>query len=115
MKPNKYELFYEHLARGAIIRSRANWYEQGEKSNKCFLNLETHKISKSSIRKAYTKDGFLTSDPKRIMKEVEDFYSGLYKKVNLKGQMMMMSLIHLYSLENSPSYLRKMLLGVRGD
>ena len=78
-------MFYEHLARGAIIRSRANWYEQGEKSNKFFLNLETHKKSKSSIRKAYTKDGFLTSDPKRIMKEVEDFYSGLYKKVNLKG------------------------------
>ena len=78
-------MFYEHLARGAIIRSRANWYEQGEKSNKFFLNLETHKKSKSSIRKAYTKDGFLTSDPKRIMKEVEDFYSGLYKRDNLKG------------------------------
>ena len=59
---SEYELFYEHLARGAIIRSRANWYEQGEKSNKFFLNLETHKKSKSSIRKAYTKDGFLTSD-----------------------------------------------------
>lgn len=82
---SEYELFYEHLARGAIIRSRANWYEQGEKSNKFFLNLETHKKSKSSIRKAYTKDGFLTSDPKRIMKEVEDFYSGLYKRDNLKG------------------------------
>ena len=81
---SEYELFYEHLARGAIIRSRANWYEQGEKS-KFFLNLETHKKSESSIRKAYTKDGFLTYDPKRIMNEVEDFYSGLYERDNLKG------------------------------
>ena len=41
---NEYELFYEHLLRGAIIRSRATWFEQGEKGNKYFLNLETYKI-----------------------------------------------------------------------
>ena len=41
---NEYELFYKHLLRGAIIRSRATWFEQGEKSNKYFLNLETYKI-----------------------------------------------------------------------
>jgi len=27
----------EYIAEGAIIRSRARWYEQGEKSNKHFL------------------------------------------------------------------------------
>ena len=59
---------------GAIIRPWATWYEYGEKSNKYF-----HKKSKSCIRKIYTKDGCLTSDPKRVMKEVEDFYSKLYQ------------------------------------
>ena len=39
---NEYESFYEHVTKGAIIRSRATWYEYGEKSNKYFLNLETH-------------------------------------------------------------------------
>ena len=81
---NEYELFYEHLSRGAIIRSRATWFEQGEKSNKYFLNLETYKKSKSCIRKVFTEDGFLTSDFKRIMKEVEAFYSSLYKRDNFK-------------------------------
>ena len=28
---------------GAILRSRATWFEQGGKSNKYFLNFETHK------------------------------------------------------------------------
>ena len=81
---NEYELFYEHLSRGAIVRSRATWFEQGEKSNKYFLNLETYQKSKSCIRKVFTKDGFLSSDPKRIMKEVEVFYSSLYKTDNSK-------------------------------
>ena len=81
---NEYELFCEHLSRGVIIRSRATWFEQGEKSNKYFLNLETYKKSKSCIHKVFTKDGFLTSDFKRIMKEVEVFYSSLYKKDNFK-------------------------------
>ena len=34
----------------SIIRSKATWYERGEKSNKYFLNLETHKKAKSSVR-----------------------------------------------------------------
>ena len=81
---NEYELFYDHLSRGAIVRSRATWFEQGEKSNKYFLNLETYKKSKNFIRKVFTKDGFLSSDPKRIMKEVEVFYFSLYKTDNSK-------------------------------
>ena len=38
----------------------------------------------SCIRKVYTEDGCLTSDPKRIMKEVESIYSKLYQEDNLK-------------------------------
>ena len=32
----EYYLEYEHIAQGAVIRSRARWYEQGEKSNSYF-------------------------------------------------------------------------------
>ena len=37
----EYGDIYERLAKGAIIRSKATWYEKGKRSNKYFLNLET--------------------------------------------------------------------------
>ena len=33
------ESLSEYIVKGSIIRSRVNWYEQGEKNNKYFLNL----------------------------------------------------------------------------
>ena len=65
--------------RGAIIRTRATWYEQGEKSSKYFLNLENSRGKKSSIRKLFKDDESLTSDPQVIMKELHSFYSDLYQ------------------------------------
>ena len=32
----EYDDIYEDLAKGAIIRSKATWYEEGERSNKYF-------------------------------------------------------------------------------
>ena len=42
----EYDLQYEYLAQGVIIRSRARSYEQGEKSNKYVLNLESSRGKK---------------------------------------------------------------------
>ena len=49
----EYDSINEQIAKGAIIRSKATWYEKGEKSNKYFLNLETHKKVKGSVRKVF--------------------------------------------------------------
>ena len=76
---NEYDLLYEHLSMGGIIRSRARWYEFGEKSNKYFLSLETSRKSKSAVRKVFSKDSFLTTDLRKIMAEVESYYTNLYK------------------------------------
>ena len=46
----EHENIYEEFSKGAIIRSKATWYEKGEKSNKYFLNLESHRKAKSSVR-----------------------------------------------------------------
>lgn len=74
----KYDSLFNYLAKGAIIRSRATWYEQGEKSNKYFLGLESHRGTKSCIRRLFSSDGLLTVNPSKIMKEIEKFYSDLY-------------------------------------
>ena len=36
----EYEELIDHKTKGAIIRSRENWYEKEEENNKYFLNLE---------------------------------------------------------------------------
>ena len=36
-----YEELYDYITQGAIICSRATWYEKGEKNNKYLLNLAT--------------------------------------------------------------------------
>ena len=43
-----YDSMYEFIAREAIVRSRATWYEYGEKSNEYFLNLEWLKKRKAA-------------------------------------------------------------------
>ena len=34
------EVFYDEKVNGVTIRARTCWHEHGEKSSKCFLNLE---------------------------------------------------------------------------
>ena len=76
----EYDSIYEQIAKGAIIRSKATWYEKGEKSNKFFLNLETHKKAKSSVRKVFDDNGVLITDPKKILQEIQNFYSNLCER-----------------------------------
>ena len=75
----EYDSIYEQIAEGAIIRSKATWYEKGEKSNKYFLNLETHKKAKSSVRKVFNDEGMLITDQKKILQEIQNFCSNLCK------------------------------------
>ena len=74
----EYDQLYDYITQGAIIRSRATWYELGEKNNKYFLNLEKSNKKKSSVRKIFTRDSMLTNDPKKITSELESFYANLY-------------------------------------
>ena len=76
----EFELQNDYITQGAIIRTRATWYEQGEKSNKYFLNLENSRSKKSSIRKIFKEDESLTSNLRVIVKELHSFFSDLYKK-----------------------------------
>ena len=77
-----YDELYGYITQWAIIRSRAAWYEKGEKNNKYFFNFEKSNKKKSCVRKIFTSDETLTSNPKTILSELELFYSNLYKTKN---------------------------------
>ena len=70
----EYEEFYDYVTQGAIIRSRATWYEKSENNNKYFLNLEKSNKKLSSVRKIFLDDGKLTTNPKTILSELEFFF-----------------------------------------
>ena len=58
----------EYRTKGAIIRSRRRWHEQGEKSTKYFLNLEKQKSAKTYISKLKTHDGLEITNTDKIFK-----------------------------------------------
>ena len=46
----EFNTIYDEIGTGIKIRSRCNWYEFGEKSNKFFLILEKHWASHNTIK-----------------------------------------------------------------
>ena len=73
------EKIYEYITDGIIMRSKSQWYEEGEKSTKYFLSLEKRNKVKSHIRKlCLNEENEETTDPKQILDELKQFYSGLY-------------------------------------
>ena len=47
---NRLENIYKHITKGIKIRSRCQWYEDGEKFTKFFLNLEKARDRNSTIK-----------------------------------------------------------------
>ena len=56
----------EYKTKGAIVRSRIRWHEEGEKNTKSFLNLEKRQHSKTHITKL-KYDGREIDDPDEIL------------------------------------------------
>jgi len=67
------ERFYDKKTEGIIVRSRARWYEHGEKSNKYFLNLEKGNHMRKHITKL-SLCGVITTDHKQILNSASDYY-----------------------------------------
>jgi len=89
----KYEADYDYIIQGAIIRSRATWYEQGEKNTKFFLNLENRREKKNVIRKLIinNNNNEISTDPKILQESLRSFYEDLYKEKNLQNDTILSS------------------------
>ena len=68
----EYEKEYDYIVKGSIIRSRATWFEQGERNNKYFLDLENSNKKKSCIRKLIRTNGEETTAAVKIKNSLND-------------------------------------------
>ena len=68
--------------KGSIIRSRARWYELGEKRNKYFFNFMRARCKKRHITKLKTPEGITAEDPKVILTVMKNFCNQLYISQN---------------------------------
>ena len=66
-------------ARGVIIRSKAQWVEEGEKNTSYFLRLEKHNYCNKLITKLKVGENLIT-DPIQILDEGQTFYQNLYSE-----------------------------------
>ena len=75
----KLEKIYQAEAKGAGIRARVKWIEQGERSTKYFLGLEKNCVRKKEIKQLKSQNGKRTiRKQEEIIKEVRRFYAQLY-------------------------------------
>lgn len=74
---SKLDEHYQNKARGAYIRSRARWLEEGEKNTSYFFRLEKQRQEKNTINSLIINDVECT-DLKQISQNVKQFYSNLF-------------------------------------
>ena len=79
---NEIELLYDVRARGAQIRSRIDFIEEGEKSTKYFLNLEKSRQARKSVT-SLNIDGQTIIENNQILDEEVKFYQTLYTAKNI--------------------------------
>ena len=65
-------------AQGAMVRSRARWYDGGEKTTKYFLNLEKRNFNKKTVTRLHTHEGTIVTHDNDILNEQRQFYQALY-------------------------------------
>ena len=65
--------------KGAIIRSKALWHEQGERNTRYFYNLEKRNQNRKTVTKLKVGSNKYTSDQFEILQEEKRFYETLYR------------------------------------
>ena len=72
--------------KGAQIRSRAQWIENGEKSTSYFLSLENKHQSSNVIKELVNENGNKLTSDNKILGEMCNFYEKLYTSKNIESE-----------------------------
>ena len=75
--------YLEDKTKGAMIRSRCRWYEEGEKSTKYFLNLEKRNFNNKNLDRLMLQNGDISTNCEQILEEEKRFYQKLYTTTHL--------------------------------
>lgn len=78
-KKHELETLRKEKMKGKLIRSRAQWVEEGEKPSGYFCGLESKNFVSKIIPKVEKDDGQIITDQFEILKEVKLFYENLYQ------------------------------------
>jgi exonuclease III len=82
---SKLEKMYKDITKGAIIRSRVKWHEDGETNSKYCLGLEKQRGEKGSILELKTKRGKTVTKLDDVLNETVDYYHELYTSKNVSS------------------------------
>ena len=82
LKKNELESIMQYKPKGAIIRSKARWYNEGEKNSKYFLNLENRHCRRKTIMQIKASNGSYVTNDLDILEECNCCYSTLYASKN---------------------------------
>ena len=82
IKTLQLEKIAQYQTRGAILRSKARWYNEGEKNTKYFLNMQKRHFDKKTIKQLQSdKKGVINTDD-QILQEAKSFYQNLYSTLS---------------------------------
>ena len=78
------EEIVQYRTKGAMIRSKQQWFEGGEKLTKYFFNLEKSKAKKKVIVKLQDKNDQIKVDREEVLKEIHDYYQELFTEQSIQ-------------------------------
>jgi hypothetical protein len=80
------EQIIEHEIKGAQIRAKLNWLNEGERPTIFFLNFEKQNANKKHIKRIITQDGNIITGKESVLLELESFYRLLYRRNRKPGE-----------------------------
>ena len=75
----EFEKVIEERTKGAILRSKTKWYNEGEKNTKYFLNLEKRHYKQSVISQIKISENQFVTSNEEIGNECVSFFKSLYE------------------------------------
>ena len=83
-KKSVLENIRKEKVKGIITRSRIQWLSEGEKPSSFFCKLENKNYIEKTIRKLELSDGTEIKEQKKILCEIEKFYSKLFEAKEIR-------------------------------